>query len=41
MLTAIEFYHQTMFHTAEVSNEVANRVLATELGTAELSLAQS
>ena len=37
MLTPIELHHQAMFQAAKVDNEVADRVLATELHTAELS----
>jgi hypothetical protein len=40
MLTPIQFDHQVMFETAEVSNEGADRMLAPEFGIAQLSVAQ-
>jgi hypothetical protein len=40
MLTPIQFDHQVMFQTAEVSNEGTNRMLASKFGMMQLSVAQ-
>jgi hypothetical protein len=32
MLASVKFHHQAVFHTAEVGDETADRMLTTELG---------